>query len=516
MKRNARLKWMVMLMGMMLLALVFTACGKDGEGTLGADTASPAATGQASTEPEKLAPVKLKYYYYGGVNAGDQTVFDKINEIVKQKINATVEFIKIPNNGDYTQKMTIMVNAQEEFDLAFTSPDYLNYFDHAAKGSFVDLTQLLPKYAPKTYALFKPEIWNAAKVNGKIYASINQQIFARQAGYNISKPLADKYGFDPKGVTKLSDLQPFLEKVKAGEPADATDQLFNASINSHVFSYLYPSYQWETIGGTNVPGVASSVADKPVVFNEYDTPEFKEYVMTRKDFQAKGLIAKDVLTRPTFDSSKYAAATTATLMPGIEATLKVTHKGERYVIPLGQPMLTTYNAIATMTAVSSTSKNPERAVMFLELLNTDKDVYNLLTWGIEGVDYKKIGDNRVETLPDAKYKSSTGWMFGNQFNSFVSGTQTDDVWEQTKKLNDSATVSKIFGFNFTPDSVKTEIANCSAIVNEYRANFNGGMYGNATESKLAEYLAKLKTAGLDKIIAEKQKQLDAFMATKAK
>ena len=36
------------------------------------------------------------------------------------------------------------------------------------------------------------------------------------------------------------------------------------------------------------------------------------------------------------------------------------------------------------------------------------------------------------------------------------------------------------------------------------------------EEKIAEYLAKQKAAGVDKIIAEKQKQLDAFLAASKK
>ncbi|WP_168735615.1 ABC transporter substrate-binding protein [Cohnella fermenti] len=505
----------------LLSAMLITGCqsagsnGSNQKGDTGASSSSPAASqSSASSQEETLEPVKLKYYFYGAAKPGDEAVYDAMNKILKEKINTTVEFVKIPSNGDYTQKMTIMVNAQEEFDLAFTSPSYFDYFANAAKGSFVDITDLLPKYAPQTYAQFKPEIWNAAKVNGKIYASINQQIFARQSGFVISKPLADKYQFDPTGVTKQSDLLPFLEKVKAGEPADTTDQLYNAQMKNHVFSYFYPYYEWETIGGSDVPGVASSVLDQPKVFNEYDTPEFKEFILTNAEFQMKGLIAKDALTRPTFDASKYAASSMATLMPGIEETVKKTYKAEQYIIPLGDPILTTPNAIATMTAVSATSKHPERALMVIELLNTDKELYNLMVWGIEGVDYEKTGDNRIESLSGSTYGPAPGWMFGNQFNSFVSGTQPDDVWTQTKELNETAKVSKLYGFNFSPDSVKTEIANTSAIVNEYKAAFNTGMYGADTEKIYAEFLSKLKAAGVDKVLQEKQKQVDAFVAQK--
>jgi putative aldouronate transport system substrate-binding protein len=96
----------------------------------------------------------------------------------------------------------------------------------------------------------------------------------------------------------------------------------------------------------------------------------------------------------------------------------------------------------------------------------------------------------------------------------ISGTQPDDVWEKTKALNESAKVSTLYGFSFNVDSIKAESANSAAIVNEYRAAFNTGMFGDDTEKKYNEFLAKLKTAGIDKVLAEKQKQVDAFIASK--
>ena len=37
-----------------------------------------------------------------------------------------------------------------------------------------------------------------------------------------------------------------------------------------------------------------------------------------------------------------------------------------------------------MTAIGANSKNPETAFEFLKLINTDKDVFNLIVNGIEG------------------------------------------------------------------------------------------------------------------------------------
>ena len=74
-------------------------------------------------------------------------------------------------------------------------------------------------------------------------------------------------------------------------------------------------------------------------------------------------------------------------------------------------------------ANSFTGSYPARAMMFLNLLHTDKYLINLLNWGIENKHYKKVSDNVIDYAPgvDAKttgYSMNQSWMFGNQLNLF--------------------------------------------------------------------------------------------------
>ena len=50
------------------------------------------------------------------------------------------------------------------------------------------------------------------------------------------------------------------------------------------------------------------------------------------------------------------------------------------------------------------------------------------------------------------------------------------------------------------------------VLNEYRAGLEFGVLD--PDTALPEFLSKLETAGIDKIIAEKQSQLDAWLASK--
>ncbi|WP_414813294.1 DUF3502 domain-containing protein, partial [Paenibacillus sp. Soil766] len=73
------------------------------------------------------------------------------------------------------------------------------------------------------------------------------------------------------------------------------------------------------------------------------------------------------------------------------------------------------------------------------------------------------------------------------------------VWEDTKKINENAIPSKLLGFTFDAEPVKAEIGQTSAVYDEYRRAIDLGV---ASEAKYNEFVAKLKGAGSDKIIAE--------------
>ena len=70
----------------------------------------------------------------------------------------------------------------------------------------------------------------------------------------------------------------------------------------------------------------------------------------------------------------------------------------------------TTSSQGAMMAISTASKNPERAMMFLNLLNTDPYLMTLLNYGIEGVHYDMDNGEAVFNV-DAR-ASYTPWTNG--------------------------------------------------------------------------------------------------------
>ena len=184
--------------------------------------------------------------------------------------------------------------------------------------------------------------------------------------------------------------------------------------------------------------------------------------------------------------------------------------GHEYVSKEVIPGIMSYNtATATMLGVPLQSKNPEKAVEFINLLHTDKDLYNLVVFGVEGVNYKKISDERVEKIENSGYDmKAQGWKFGNQFNQYLTPELPDGIWEKTKEINDNAERSEILGFFLDDSMITTEISQCTKVRQEYSKRISAGVEDPA--EYYDEYLDKLKKAGIYTIRDEVQRQIDEF------
>jgi putative aldouronate transport system substrate-binding protein len=157
-------------------------------------------------------------------------------------------------------------------------------------------------------------------------------------------------------------------------------------------------------------------------------------------------------------------------------------------------------------------------MQLMNLLYTDQGLVNLIDYGIEGAHYVKNSDGTITyppgvTADTTPYGLGMNWQMGNAFLSYVWEGNPLDIWKQVKEYNDSAEQSPAMGFNFDNAAVITEVAACNAVINQYGVNL---FSGSVDVSVLDEFNARLKQAGIDKIIAEKQKAFDAWREANGK
>ena len=137
-------------------------------------SASPAVSTAAITKaPETAAPVAKKEALpqveltwampvaLTGPPKDIALVEAEINKYLKDKINATIKLNMIPF-GSWADKSNVMISSGENVDIMFTA-GWSNYRQNVVKGAFIDMTDLIDKYAPKTKAALDPHLDRALK-----------------------------------------------------------------------------------------------------------------------------------------------------------------------------------------------------------------------------------------------------------------------------------------------------------------------------------------------------------------
>ena len=124
----------------------------------------------ATPSPEKaLEDVKLKFYFMGDKRAATDEVWSTIADKYRDTLHADFEVNFIPF-GDYKDKLMMMAASGDDWDMNFDGY-WLSYPAMVLGGAYLDLNDLLDKYAPKLSATYKEQgVLSAATVDGKLMA----------------------------------------------------------------------------------------------------------------------------------------------------------------------------------------------------------------------------------------------------------------------------------------------------------------------------------------------------------
>lgn len=514
-------KWIALAMAGIMAVSALTGCGGGKEAaSAGTGEASAASTeaGSAESQPAEApesqgeAPT-VTWCVFGNKQQDLDKVMEDLNKKLVEKINVKLNLEVIPQ-GEFNDKMKLKSTAGEDYDLVFTSNWLNSITDNMSREAFMPLDELFAEYGQDIKAAMPEWLLDVGKVNGQLYAVPNQQIIARQLGVAIQKEYAEKYGFDKTSLSDIRDLEPFLEAIAKNEP-----NMF--PIDERVCAVVEKDYE----GVVSVGASAGNNGDCVLIRKDDSeaallsvTEVISDQLKLDNEWYQKGYLRKDIATvmdnTADVKANRY-VCTLSSYKPGWDAEM-TTRQGVEYItVPIDGIYVKAISGSETMTAINVNSKNSEAAMKLLNLIYTDKEIFNELLYGIEGEHYTKTGENSVEltTSPaDSKYTfSGYGWMLGNQFNAYYMPGQAEGLWEETDKLNREAEISPLRGFVFDPTNVQSEMAQVGAVVKEYA---NGQFTAKDIDSYIAERNAKMEQAGLSAIMEETQKQIDAWKSTK--
>ncbi len=522
MKKNVK-RMLSLLLCLLITITMFAGCSKD-NGSSGSKDAGNTDT-PAKTDGDKtgdagsadLKPVTLHFIFYGDKKADTDKVWEKISEYTKDKLNATfdVQFIA---GTDFTQKLLVKAGAGDSWDLNFDS-DWTCYYQMIANDAYLALDDLLPQYAPDLYKLYQEKgILDAAKSKGAVVSlpwtmAMNNRTFFQWRG-----DMVEKAGItvDKASLGTWEGVDAFVQQLKTSFPDKYI--LENAGFIGSQEGIM-------DIGH----GLGINLNDPTCkVFAVETTQSYLDKAKYGEKWQKEGIIWKDILTDTT-DHNTY-------INQGKLITKWGTHEfcnqkrawleeGAKWdyteVYPDG--LFANRSPLSNLVAIPATSENPERTLMFLNLLETDQTLYDMVQYGILGENYELNGEEAV--FPEGMTAENSSYMeWGGRWALWKPQFMRPDAsygpgfWKAEADYAASLPQnvnSPLNGFSFNVDNVKTQVAQRDQIYGDANKLIEVGLAGNYQDA-VNKLIADTNAAGTADIIAECQKQIDEFLASKAK
>ncbi len=492
--------------------MVFTACGSAGGNspTSTAEATAPAATAQAaSTAPEKTEPpaeLTAAYITFGGEPKDLQMVNDELSKLTLEKINVKIKLMPI-NIGQYNQQINLMLSSNEALDTFVVFYDMRAGF--ISKGAAIELDDLLAQYGQGIKTAIGEDALMGGKINGKLYTLPTSPVSASEYSLIYNKDMADQNGIDLSGVDSIDDLTAVFKQVK-----EKIRDIEVISPQMVGFSILGGYSQFDYLG--DYYGVLPNYGtDSLNLVNYYETQEYADSVKLIRSWNQAGYIMKGASTnKEATDDLMKAKKVFARFGP--DAPQEMENCTSKYGFNTAAAHITPKTRgglVVNQWAIAQNCENPEAAMKFLNLLYTDSDVANMASYGLEGKHYQKLADGTIDYAPGVDmsttgFTNQSSWMLTYQPVTYV--WKGSPQWQVRMDYNKDGMLSKAYGFTFDTTTVKTEITSLANVVNQYKLPLECGEVD--PDTTLPKFTAKLKEAGIEKVIAEKQKQLNEWAA----
>ncbi|MBB6729544.1 extracellular solute-binding protein [Cohnella zeiphila] len=502
-----------------LLQLGLSGCSRilvqNGMNTGLGEGSAPASSAQGPGEPETT----LTFYFGGDKKALTDKVWSKVSDYVKAKglnVDFSIRFIPWP---DYSGKLLVMAASGDKWDLNFDSEN--SFQQMAARGSYMPLNDLLPKDAPHLYERYKNAgtTLTAATVNGEIVGlpwtvKMNQRFYA---GWRAD--LAEKAGIyrSPDSVRTIEDVDELLHELKMAYP-DAKLTRTNS----------LPIYQtrdeWADLG---FHGLGFYLNDPRITVRAIEEqPFYLEAAKMSKRWYDDNILNRDAMidkestavqwrngkTLFTLTSHEWAyAADPGFADPSYRQQMSLLYPDRKFV---------NRSPIANVLAINRNSEHADLVLRFLDMVETDRTLYDLVIYGIEGETYQLDGDTAA--YPDhmefasSNYMDWEGqWAFWNP--DFMRPTQTypEGFWKEETRFAELPmnVESPVEGLFITDGNVSSELETRDQVYEDMGKAIEYGDVDNVEQS-LDAYIQKQKSSGLQNIIDDVQSQVDRYLASR--
>ncbi|WP_202903301.1 extracellular solute-binding protein [Gorillibacterium massiliense] len=521
-----RKKTVGIMLTLAMTATLIAGCGgsSDKDNASASSKAPEASKATTQTATASAAPagidtskkVNLQFYMLGNAPKDLDKVQAEINKMALQDLNATVTF-NFTTWTDWDQKYKLLLSTGQDVDLIFTA-DWTQYQQYAKKGAFLPLDDLLPKAAPVLNSFVPKDMWNAVRIDGKIFTvPATYQEYVTN-GFVWREDLRKKYNL-PTPVD-IPTFEAYLDGIKKNEPT-----MQPVAIGSDMGGALSDPYLdiYRKMVGPLPYGLYANYDTPSEMTSYWGSPEHLADLKRFKDWADKGYFSKNELNEKETSQTKLVNGTAAAMLGDNPTRYNQTMSNMKSLHPdweLGYSPYAVTTGYATPVhpihngfAIPASSKNAERALAFYEKMVTDKRYNQLTEYGFEGVNYS-VDNGYYKMVGNADTngflrEGMQGWAWRNpEFMLF------EPSYDGVKKIFDQLDQVKkpdiYTGFAEDYTDYQAERSALEQVEKQYLFPLMAGLVKDV-DAGLATFMEQAKKAGLEKIQESYKKQWEAYL-----
>ncbi|MCL2839163.1 MAG: ABC transporter substrate-binding protein [Defluviitaleaceae bacterium] len=180
---------------------------------------------------------------------------------------------------------------------------------------------------------------------------------------------------------------------------------------------------------------------------------------------------------------------------------------------ISHPIVSTGSAAGSGFAISVYSQNQAAAMQLMNAWYTDSELATILAYGVEGTHFTTNADGTITRAEDASAIYNP-WRFGMGNIFILPPTDVDGpgYFERFQAYNAAGIGTALLGFVFDTEPVSVQMGALAGVRDQFHGTLTVGAVDPATT--VPEYLAALRANGVDEVLAELNRQLQVFYASR--
>ena len=429
-------------------------------------------------------------------------VIKEINSYLNQKLNINLE-IKYADEDSYEETIQNLILTGQNYDIAWSSGSVNSFMLNANNGFYKDLSDMLDLYGADLKKFIPESLWEGVSFNGNIYGIPSYKNLAENPNYVFSKEYIDKYNIDYSNIKSMEDLEIFLKTIKDNENVIPINLTYKDG-------YRYIFDEFDMILETIPMGVLfndENQDDKTVsILNPFETDIVKKKLNLIYKWNNLNYINSNFKKYKDIPSFSFLSMEDA--YPYFDVDFEALHGYSVVSSPRYESYYSLKSTFSSVNAISINSNYVKESIELLNLVNTDKYLRTLISYGIEGKHYIKEDTGLIKKL-NTNYDGVDIDVPGGFFNLDIMDPAKNSKWEELSVLNKTPLKSSILGFWFDTSKLKTEIGVCTTIYNKYKSLILTGI--EDPEIFVLQMIDDLNKGGYQKILSSAQEQLNKYI-----